>query len=178
VSDVDWDDMVLVGRVARRHGNRGEVIVDPETDFPAERFAVGRVFHVRREGRVETLTVGSVRFFRGRPIVGFAGVGSMTEAERLGRAELRIPPAQVASLPAGSYYHHDLVGCAVTTRQGRPVGVVRAVEGPMETSRLVIADAEGRETLVPLAAEICVEVDPRGRRIVIDPPEGLLDLNR
>lgn len=173
----EWDELVTVGRVARTHGNRGAVIVNPETDFPETRFREGRVLRVRRGDRVETLTVATVRFQAGRPIVGFREIGTMTDAEALAGAELRVVESELAPLPARAHYRHDLVGCRVVTTGGRLVGTVRAVEGPLEQSRLIVNAPEG-DVLVPLAEAICVRIDPDGREIVIDPPEGLIDLNR
>ena len=75
--------MAVVGRIARAHGNRGQVIVDPATDFPEERFKPGSVLHIRRGDATESLTIESVRFHRGRPIIGLAGIDTMDAAEAL-----------------------------------------------------------------------------------------------
>lgn len=171
-----WDDMALVGRIARTHGIRGHVIVNLETDFPERRFVTGAVLHVQRDGQVEPLTITSVRFHQGRPILGCAGIDTMTEAERTVGLELRIPPAALSVLPPDTFYRHDLIGCAVATVDGMPVGSVVEVQGAVDGSRLVVR-AGGEDVLVPLAAEICVRVDPGERKIVIDPPPGLLELN-
>jgi 16S rRNA processing protein RimM len=170
-----WEDMALVGRIARAHGIRGQVIVNPETDFPDERFQPGAELFVQRGGTVEALTVTTARFHRDRPVIGIAGVETMNDAETLAGLELRVPVERLASLPAGTYYRHDLIGCRVETRDGRNVGVVKNVEGEMTGSRLVV-DAAGREVLIPLVAPICTTVDPAAKRIVIDPPEGLIEL--
>jgi len=171
-----WDEMVVVGCVARAHGNRGHVVVNPETDFPGERFRVGSTVYVRRQERVEPLVVTAVRFQRGRPIVGLGGVDTMNEADGLANAELRVPPEALHALPAGSFYRHELVGCTVRTTGGREVGRVTGVDGPVWGSRLVVDGGRG-EVLVPMAREICVGVDLAARTIVIEAPEGLLDLN-
>ncbi|HSL23257.1 MAG TPA: ribosome maturation factor RimM [Vicinamibacterales bacterium] len=171
----DWEDLVLVGRVARAHGNKGQVIVNPETDFPEERFRAGQVVYTDGPS-LRRLTIADVRFHRGRPILGFDGVTTMDEAEALAGAELRVPQSELAALPDGTYYHHDLVGCEVRQRDGRVIGTVKAVEGPMNGSTLVVESRRG-EVLIPLASEICVTVDPRRREIVIEPPEGLIELN-
>ena len=171
-----WDDMAVVGRIARAHGNRGQVILDLETDFPETRFHPGAELFVTRGGSVERLILTSVRFHGGRPVVGVAGVDSMDAAEALAGLELRVPVDQLASLPEGMFYRHDLVGCRVETRRGDAVGVVREVEGTLNGSRLVVAGERG-EVLIPLAAEICTAVDLAAKRIVIDPPGGLIELN-
>ena len=176
VSDADWDDMVLVGVVARSHGNRGQVIVNNETDFPESRFRPGATLFARRgTAPVETLQVTSVRFQQGRPILGLEGVGSIDEAERLAGAELKVPASEQEPLPEGSYYHHELIGCAVVTAAGQAVGKVTAVEGAGAASRLVVRGPR-REVLIPLADEIC-QVDVTAKRITVTPPEGLLEVN-
>jgi 16S rRNA processing protein RimM len=172
----DWDEMVLVGMVARTHGNRGEVILNSATDFPELRFRVGARLCARLgAGPAEWLDITAVRFQQGRPILGLAGIGSIGEAERLSGAELRVPASEQAPLPEGQYYHHQLIGCVVETRGGETVGRVAAVDGVGEATRLVVRGRRG-EVLVPLAHEIC-DVDVEARRIVVTPPEGLLDVN-
>ena len=168
--------MVFVGRIARPQGHRGQVIVNPATDFPDERFAAGAVLHTMREGRLERLTVAAMRMHQGRPVLMLEGVGTMNEAQALAGLELRVPAAALVALPEGTYYEHDLVGCVLVTRDGRDLGTVRAVEGGGGTARLVAGSGRG-EIQVPLVHEICVAIDVAGKRIVIEPPEGLLDLN-
>jgi 16S rRNA processing protein RimM len=169
------DHLVLVGRIARTHGIRGHVIVNPETDFPDERFVEGRVLQLEMPGRSEPIAIESVKFHQGRPIIAFAGVDTMAAAEALLGAELKLPEADLPPLPAGTYYRHDLVGCEVRDTQGQPIGRVTSVDGPLEQSRLVIAGPRG-EVMVPMVGGICVSVDPGAKVIVVHPPKGLLDL--
>ena len=172
-----WEEMVVVGRIARAHGRRGEVIIDSCTDFPEVRFRPeGRLF-AAVEGRIVELRAAKVRFQRGRPIVGFEGVADVDGAERLARVELRVPLSELPALPPDTYYEHDLVGCRVETVDGRWVGAVRDVMTACGTARLIV-DAAGVEVDVPLVDAICVRVEPAARTIVVDPPAGLLDLNR
>lgn len=170
-----WATMPLVGRVARAHGNRGQVIVNPETDFPEDRFRPGARLFLRRGDAVEAMTVTSVRFHRGRPILALDGVTTMDDAERLAGAELRVPEEELTPLPPETFYRHDLVGCDVVTTDGRSVGPVERVEGELERSWLIVRRAN-RELMIPLVATICAEIDLAARRIVVTPPEGLLDL--
>lgn len=168
-------DQLLIGRVARAHGNKGQVIVNPDTDFGEQRFVPGNVVIVDQAGRQTARRIVSVRFQQGRPIVALEGVETMNEAEALAGAELKMPASALPPLPARTYYRHDLVGCEVRTKDGQAIGTVTGVEGPLEQSRLVIA-REGGEVLVPMVEAICVSVDPVGKVIVVDPPEGLLEL--
>ena len=172
-----WDDLVLVGRIARTHGHRGAVIVHPDTDFPEERFVAGARLWLLRAGKPVEVSIVDAWFHNGRPIVTIEGVDSMNDAELLRGAEVRVPEATLKPLPEGAFYHFQLTGCEVRTLSGDIVGTVRAVEGEAGNHRLSIA-AESGEVLVPLVTAICVSIDVVARRIVIDPPAGLLDVNR
>ena len=168
--------MILVGRVARPHGIRGQVVINPETDFVEERFAVGASLVTRTDAGEETLTVSSFRMQGGRPVVGFEGFARIEDVERLGGVELRVPEEALQPLQPGTFYHHQLVGCAVELADGTSVGEVQRVDGGIGGSLLVIAGSAG-EVLVPLVSAICVDIDVAAKRIRIDPPEGLLELN-
>jgi 16S rRNA processing protein RimM len=109
-------------------------------------------------------------------VIALEGIESMNDAEALAGAELRVPESVLGRLPEGSYYHHELVGCEVRRQDGTVVGTVKGIEGPMHGSTLVV-DGRNGEVLIPLASEICVSIDPRRRVIVIEPPEGLIELN-
>lgn len=168
--------MAVVGRVARPHGIRGQMVVNLETDFPHERFRPGQELFVNRSGRIEAVVVAAVRFQGGRPVIALSGVDSVETAATFAGVELRIPPDQLLALPDGVFYRHDLVGCAVETMDGRRLGEVREVEGDAGGSRLVVTGERG-ELLIPLAAEICTTIDQRRKRIIVAPPDGLLELN-
>jgi 16S rRNA processing protein RimM len=171
-----WESMVTVGRVVRPHGNRGEVVIAPETDFGAERFRAGERLQTIRDERIEQLTVRSSRPHDGRWVVGFDGVATIDQAEALRGLELRIPGSAVATLSPDRHYVHDLVGCRVETVEHETVGTVVEVHFGAGTPLLVVNGARG-EVLVPFADEVCKRVDTAARTIVIAPPEGLVDLN-
>jgi 16S rRNA processing protein RimM len=172
-----WEEMAVVGRVARPHGLRGQLILNVETDFPEERFQPGAEVFVSRRGQVESLTIQNVRFHQGRPIVAVSGVDTIEAAQALAGLELRVPRERLIRLPVGTFYRHELVGCHVETSRGEAVGFVTDVEGPAQASRLVVSSGDD-EIQIPLACEICTIVDTGSRRIVIEPPNGLLDLNK
>jgi 16S rRNA processing protein RimM len=178
---VNWDEMAVVGRIARPHGIRGQVVVNPETDFPQERFHVGAELFMKKAGAggveqvPERLVIATVRFHKQRPIIGFDGV-DINQATTLAGSELRVPLDQLAELPPDMFYRHDLIGCAVDLVDGSSVGTVTGVEGTLGGSRLVVATSRG-DVLVPLVAAICRSIDITAKRIVIDPPDGLIELN-
>ena len=168
------DGLLLVGRVARAHGIRGHVIVNPETDFMEDRFRTGQVVLIGSAEGPRSHEILESRIHQGRPIVRFAGIDTMNDAETLAGASLWLREKDLEPLPAGTFYRHDLVGCDVIDTHGTSVGKVTAVEGSLDRSYLVVDE----DTLIPLVGDICVAVDIAARRVTIDPPDGLIELNR
>jgi 16S rRNA processing protein RimM len=186
VSADDWDAMVTVGRIVRPQGRRGEVVVDPATDFGDERFRPGAELWASRAGRVMVVAVVASWPHQGRWVLALAGVESIDEAETWRGVELRVPAEGLHKLVDGAFYVHDLLGCRVETTTGMAVGDVARVDLGNGTPLLVVTgvgtDPRGRaqgiqEVLVPLAESICRRIDVGAKVIVIDPPAGLLDLN-
>jgi 16S rRNA processing protein RimM len=173
---LEWDNLVLVGRIARPHGLRGQVVVNPETDFVEDRFRVGATVWTRSAQGDEQLTVASSRVQNGRPVIGFVGFSSIEEVERLAGLDLRVPESELHTLEPGMFYHHQLIGCVVDTVAGERVGDVVRVEGGAAGSLLEVNGPRG-QILIPMAAPICVAIDVGTKRITINPPEGLLDVN-
>src|SRR2546421_9543911 len=136
---MDWDAMALVGRIARAHGIKGQVIVNPDTDFPEERFRPGATMFTTRG----PVTLTSVRLQNGRPVIGIEGVETMSDAETLAGLELRVPVEELAPLPAGTFYHHEVIGCQGGTGGGGTVGTGESGGGALAGSRLVGAGAGG-----------------------------------
>lgn len=173
---MDWASMVTVGRIIRPHHNKGHVVVMPETDFPHDRFQVGSVLFRERDGEAERIVVSARRERDGRWVVGFDGYETINDAETLRGVELRVPSTDVKPLGRGAFYVFDLVGCMVRTTSGRDVGPVARVDLATGVPLLVVE--EGGEVLIPFSEAICSTIDPAGKVIVIDPPEGLIELNR
>ena len=173
---VNWDDMVLVGRIARPHGLQGHVAVNPETDFMEERFRPGATVWMQANGAAEPLTIASSRVQNGRPVIAFEGRLRREDVEPLAGAELRVPEDTLQPLEPGRYYEHELRGSTVEMLGGGTIGTVARVEGGPGGSRLVINGQNG-EVLIPLAVEICVDIDVSAKRILVNPPEGLIGLN-
>lgn len=171
---MNTDDLLLVGRVARPHGIRGQVVVNPDTDFVNERFIVGQVLLIGAQASPEPREIQEVRFHQGRPILSLAGIESMDAAELLAGKDVWLPLASLGPLPDGVFYRHDLVGCEVLDTKDAIIGRVTAVEGTLERSHLVI---DG-QVMIPMVEEICLTIDLAARRVIVNPPEGLIEIYR
>jgi len=123
--------------------------------------------------------IESVWEHRGRLIFKFRGIDTIADAEQLRGAEMKIPLAERPELPEGEYYHSDLTGCEVIDRNGNRIGRVRNWLDEGGSGVLSVEPAgNGEDVLIPFTTSICVEIDVEAKRIVVDLPEGLLEINR
>jgi 16S rRNA processing protein RimM len=175
---------LLVGRVGRPHGIRGEVTVQVHTDDPDLRFAAGSVLATEPAGR-GPLTVSSSRWHSGRLLVTFDGYADRDSAEDLRGTLLVMDSAEVGpTLDPDEFHDYELVGLEVVTVAGDQVGAVTDVLHQGQNLLVVQPPAAprppgrpfGDPILVPFVAAIVPEVDVAAGRLVIDPPPGLLDL--
>ena len=175
------EESLVVGRILRPHGLRGELSVEVRTDDPEQRFAAGSVLGTD-PAEAGPLTVAASRWHSGRLLVSFAGVADRTDAESLRGAWLTIAAADVPPPENPDEFHdHQLTGLSVVTVSGELVGTVTDVLHHGQ-ALLAVTPADGTsrrdEVLVPFVAAIAVEVDLASGRLVIDPPPGLLDLGQ
>lgn len=157
--------MALLGRA---RGIRGEVT--------AVAFGKPERLAELREVWIEGLRyeVEEVWFHMGRPVFKFRGVDSLTEAQALTGSEVRIPREARGEPDPGEFFIADLIGCEVIERAtGRSLGQVTGWQDWGGSGLLEVG-----ELLIPFARSICVEIDPAARRIVVDLPEGLKELNQ
>ena len=168
---------LVVGRVGRPHGIRGELTVQVHTDDPDSRFAAGSVLATEPAAR-GPLTVSSSRWHSGRLLVRFAGYADRAGAEDLRGTLLVMDSAEVE--PAGDpeeFHDYELIGLDVATVAGEPVGVVADVLHQGQDLLVIRPGRPGaEEILVPFVAALVPEVDVKAGRLVVDPPPGLLDL--
>jgi len=177
---------IVVGRIGRPHGIRGEVVIGVRTDEPDLRFAVGATMDVRstpddadpgdRTGG-ECLTVASARWHSGQLLVAFAGITDRTAAAELTGSWLSVDSSQLPETgDPDEFRDYELIGLAVRTCAGDPVGVVTDVLHYGQDLLVVRRqDEPGGEALIPFVKAIVPEVDIRAGVVVIDPPPGLLD---
>jgi 16S rRNA processing protein RimM len=198
----DTPRWVLVARILRARGNKGEVAAEILTDFSQRLMELQEVFLGNAQGKGEPRQIGVKSCWlsqnhRGQIVFHFEGVNSISEAEQLRGFEVLLPLEKRVHLPAGKYFVSDLIGCSVFENPAGPpivasspcslaeapalLGTVRDVQFPGEempgTPLLEVDTAQG-ELLIPLAEDICTKIDPPARRIDVLLPEGLRDLNQ
>jgi 16S rRNA processing protein RimM len=165
---------LMVGRIGRPHGLTGEVSVVVRTDAPEQRFALGAVFEL---GNGRKLTVAGTRWHRGALLLRLAEVTDRTAAEEL-RGEMLTVSAEELAPPEDpdEFHDHQLIGLRAVLADGAAVGTVRdVVHGP--AGELLVVDRDGGpEALVPFVRDIVPTVDLAAGRVVLTPPEGLLDI--
>ncbi len=165
----EWVTVAVLGRT---RGNRGEVTALPLSSKPERYEELKEVFLF---GSGERFEVESTWFHQASLVFKFKGIDSISDAERLAGAEVRVPKSQRAALEPGEYFQSDLVGCEVVDRRtGQAYGRVRAWQDGGGSGLLEVEDG----LLIPFARAICVEIDPGSKRIAVELPEGLKDLNR
>ncbi|MFC7547636.1 ribosome maturation factor RimM [Plantactinospora sp. GCM10030261] len=188
--------MLIIGRIGKPHGVRGEVTVEVRTDEPETRFAPGSVLRTdpgepRRTppadrpdsvaGELfqvpEALTVAAVRWHQGRLLATFEGVGDRTVAEALRDVLLCVDSHEVpAPVDPDEFHDHQLVGLTVVDPLGTELGEITRIDHAPASDLLVLRRPEGRTALIPFVKAIVPEVDLAAGRVVADPPPGLLDL--
>jgi 16S rRNA processing protein RimM len=173
-------DTVVVGRIGRPHGVRGDVTVEVRTDDPDLRFVPGAVLRTDPPDR-GPVTITGVHWHSGTLLLRLEGVDSREDAEAVRNTELLV---DVADLPEiddpDSYYDHQLVGLSARLPDGSVLGEVTAVRHEAQDLLVVRTGAGGEavagEHLIPFVAAIVPTVDLDGGFLVVDPPEGLLEL--
>ncbi|HVF21154.1 MAG TPA: ribosome maturation factor RimM [Mycobacteriales bacterium] len=166
---------LVVGRIGKAHGVKGEVSVDVRTDDPERRFVVGE--RLSTDPDRGDLEIVGVRAHHGRLLIAFRGVSDRNAAESLRGTLVVVDSSTVGETGPDEWWDHDLVGLRVELGDGAPLGEVTEVVHLPGNDLLAIKRDDGREALIPFVAEIVPIVDVRGGRVVVEPPEGLLDLD-
>jgi len=169
------DELIVIARAVRTHGLKGEIVCELLTDFP-ERFEdVDEVILLAPSGDQKPGTIEDFRFQKDRVVLKLAGYDDVEQAKTLVGYDFAVPDSERVPLEEDEFYDWELEGCTVKVGD-RSIGEVRSVMKTGGAEILVVADDAGKEQLVPLAAEIVVKIDTAARVILIDPPEGLLEL--
>jgi 16S rRNA processing protein RimM len=171
------ESLVSVAKAVRTRGLKGEIVADLLTDFP-ERFAdVDTLIALSPQGERQTVELEDFWFQNDRIILKLADCDSVADAEKFRDYEFCVSESEIVELEQDEYYDFDLEGCNVQEVNGRRIGQVKSILKTGGPDILVIAAENGAEIMVPLAESIIVQIDTAAKNIVIDPPEGLLDLN-
>lgn len=174
---LEWADLVAIGVVAKSQGRKGEVAVNPLTDFPERFIGLRRVLMEGAGGEPVPFDVEAARMHKGRPVVKFVGVSNISEAQALAGKEMRIPTSELTALPEGSFYHFEISGLRVIDRKRGFIGTAEEMLTTGGTDVLVVRSSDGEELLLPFCAEICRSIDPVDGCIEVDAPEGLIEVN-
>ena len=168
-------ELVVIARAVKPRGLKGEIVAELLTDFP-ERFEdVDELVLVSPNGERSTKRLEDYWFQNDRVVLKLSGYDDVDKAKELVGIKFAVPESERVPLPADHYYDWELEGCAVKVGDDS-IGQVNSVLKTGGAEILVVTDNSGKERLIPLADSIVVEVDPVRKTIVVDPPEGLLDL--
>lgn len=159
-------------------GRRGEVSAELHTDFPERLAERKRLWALTPQGERRELVLESCWPHKGRMVLKFRGVDSITAAEALAGCELQIPQQERQELAPGAVYVSDLVGCTVVeSAQGVEIGRIEEVQFGAGEAPLLVVRAGGKERLIPFAAEFVKGLDPQAKRVEMALPPGLLELD-
>ena len=169
------DDLIVIARAVRTHGLKGEIVAELLTDFPERFEALERLISVSPAGERSQVQLEDHWFQKDRVVLKFADCDDVDKAKQLVGYDFAVPESDRVPLDEDEFYDWELEGCTVKAGD-KSIGEVRSVMRTGGAALLVVDDDSGGEQLVPLAAEIVVNIDKAARVILIDPPEGLLDL--
>jgi 16S rRNA processing protein RimM len=173
--DAGSSELVIIARAVRPRGLKGEIVAELLTDFPDRFEDVAELVLVSPKGERKNKRLEDYWFQNDRVVLKLAGYDDVDAAKELVGFEFAVPESERVPLPADHYYDWELEGCTVKVG-AESIGTVKSVLKTGGTEILVVADENEKERLIPFADSIVVEVDAANKTIVVDPPEGLLDL--
>ena len=175
MDDAGSSELVIIARAVKPRGLKGELVAELLTDFP-ERFEdVEELVLVSPKGERRVGELENYWFQNDRVVLKLAGYDDVESAKELVGFEFAVPESERVQLPSDHYYDWELEGCTVKVGT-ESIGKVQSVLRTGGTEILTIADENGKESLIPLVDSIVVQIDAAAKTIVVDPPEGLLDL--
>lgn len=168
---------ITIARIARTRGNRGEVLADLHTDFPSRFDGLAEVWLEFDDGQRKHVTLEESWSHKGRQVLKFAGIDSISSAEELVGAWVEVALENAVPLPEGIYYDYELIGCSVRDVNGEVLGKITDIMRILGNSQLVVTGPHG-EFMIPAVEAICKSVSISEKEILVDLPEGLIDLNK
>lgn len=173
------DNYVLIGRVNKPHGIKGELKITPFSDDPDKLAGYKTLFltSAGKSGHLQKHHLLKVRNQVNYAVISLSGINSRDKAEELKGSSIWVARDELPLLSESEYYWYDFMGRDVFTRQGKYLGKVSNLisNGPHDV--LVISEARGREYMIPVCDDFVEDPDKEKDRIIVSPPEGLLDIN-
>lgn len=173
--DLAGEELIAVARAVKTRGLRGEIVAELLTDFPERFEGLESLIAVGTDGQRRVLELEEHWFHQGRVVLKFAGYDSVEAAGALVGTEFTVLESERVELEEDEFYDWELEGCLVQTTEGEPLGSVREIMRTGGVEMLVVDNGEGRDYLIPMAEEICVEISVERKLIRVDVPEGLLE---
>ncbi|MFC2172509.1 ribosome maturation factor RimM [Acidobacteriota bacterium] len=170
------DEHVLIGRILRKRGNRGEIVIKPMTAERERFLSLRRIFIGFNVNELASFEIEKVWFHGRRTVMKLKGIDTISEAENMRGQNLYIPDAEKIDLPAGTYFHHDLIGMEVVDRS---LGVLGNIVSIIETggADILVVENDSRQIMIPAAKHYCREVDLESGCVRVIIPKELLTLN-
>ena len=162
---------LVVGRIGRAHGVLGEATIEVQTDDPDIRFQIGNKLTLD-DGK--QLTIRSSRWHNQILLLAFDGIADRNQIEEL-RDQLISSDVDLDSLAPGEYHFQQLIGCEVFQQNGELIGAVYEIV-KLPGQDLLSVNRAGAQVLIPMVKQIIIEIDVSAKKIVVNPPEGLLDV--
>ena len=168
---------ITIARIVRTRGNKGEIVVESLTDFPDRFDILEEVWLESDNGSLQKIALDFTWEHKGRRIFKFIGIDTISSAEKFVGCLVQIPREQAVLLPEGTYFDHDLIGCSVDDAQGQHLGFVEDILRISGNNQLVVKNGN-REFLIPAVEKICTQISIEKKQILVDLPEGLMDLDQ
>ena len=175
MAEIGSDDLIVIARAVRTHGLKGEIVAELLTDFPERFEEVDELILVSPAGERTLVQLEDYWFQKDRVVLKLSGYDDVDRAKELVGYDFAVPESDRVPLEKDEFYDWELEGCTVKVGD-KSIGEVRSIMRTGGAEILVINDGTGKEQLVPFAEPIVVKIDPETKTIVVDPPEGLLDL--
>jgi 16S rRNA processing protein RimM len=166
--------LITIGKVIKPFGVKGEMKIEPMTDFPERFTGLTRVYLVSPSGKEVACEVKAVRYAGGAPFLLFSGYDSPEKAKAINGWFIKVPEQEAVPLPEGTYYWFELIGMEVVSEAGEKLGTIVDI---FETgSNDVYVLKRGRkEFYLPATREVIRQVDKKAKRMTVRLPDGLLE---
>lgn len=169
------DDCYQLGYVIKPHGLNGELQILLDVDSPEEYSQLESVF-VQQGQQLVPFFIESIAVRGDKAIVAVEEIETVDDARALKGSKLFLPLTALPELPEDEYYYHDLVGFVLQQSEGDTIGEIQSVLDAGAQDLLEVRHTTGKEVLVPLTDELIVKVDKAGKKLVMNIPEGLLEV--